>query len=194
MTANLARRHAATGTAPDWLLKAIGGDDPAVSSAEFDITRASAKSARDFATATLEAWGLSELSFDMQLVVSELATNALRHAGGAQRLYVLRRTGGVVCAVLDPALEAPVPTEADELTESGRGLHLVAALTTAWGWSPTPSGGKLVWASFQTGPSPFQGESRSALTQLGSDLDPHLDPELETELETGAAVTFRDPR
>ncbi|GII91210.1 ATP-binding protein [Sinosporangium siamense] len=182
MTANLARRQAATGTAPDWLLKAIGDTDPAVASAELDTGHTSAKDARDFTSEVLHDWGLLDMCFEVRLVVSELVTNALRHAGGAHRLYVLRRTTDVLCAVLDAAAAPPAAKETtDEFTESGRGLHLVTALSSQWNWALTPFGGKLVWAVFPVESPPFPETPTSTLIHLGAETAGEEDIEMGAE-------------
>lgn len=136
---------------PDWLLSALG---PAPS-AEFDTRSyaldaddpAAVAGARSAATAALLAWGATALESDAHLVISELATNAIRHAGGPIRLRLAYRAPYLVCAVSDPCRSLPVMTEPDYLAESGRGLHLIDALSAAWGWFLLPQGGKIVWAT-----------------------------------------------
>jgi hypothetical protein len=61
-------------------------------------------------------------------------------------LRLLRRTGEVMCAVLDPSDTAPVLRTPDRSEESGRGLQMVDALSDVWGWSPVTGRGKAVWA------------------------------------------------
>ncbi|MFE4089517.1 ATP-binding protein, partial [Streptomyces sp. YIM B13502] len=104
---------------------------------------------------------------DVCLVVSELVTNALRHALPANaprlaapeppvRLHLMRWTGRLVCAVRDPSDEGPVARDAEDLSgdcsaESGRGLFLVDSFSDSWGWHPLAGafGGKVVWALFR---------------------------------------------
>ena len=119
----------------------------------------SVSAARHFTIATLRQWGLAGRCEDVALVVSELLTNALRHAmpgpGEVQprvpiRLGLLQPGPCVLCAVADPSDRAPVPAEPDDLAETGRGLHVVAALSDNWGYTPPGDTGKVVWAMFRT--------------------------------------------
>ncbi|MFF2862185.1 SpoIIE family protein phosphatase [Streptomyces rubiginosohelvolus] len=99
--------------------------------------------ARELATGQLEAWGLEELVFATQLVVSELVTNAVRHAGGPLGLRLIRdRT--LVCEVADTGHTSPHLRHSAEDDEGGRGLFIVAQLVQRWGTRYTPSG-KTIW-------------------------------------------------
>ena len=62
------------------------------------------------------------------------------------RLCLLRRAGEVMLAVLDASDDAPTPRQPDWVKESGRGLQIIDALSSVWGWSPTDGHGKAVWA------------------------------------------------
>jgi anti-sigma regulatory factor (Ser/Thr protein kinase) len=79
-------------------------------------------------------------------MVSELATNSLRHAGSDFRVHVERDDGQVRVAVSDsgpgqPFLRSPHPRE-----PTGRGLRIVQALADDWGVAPLHDGrGKVVW-------------------------------------------------
>jgi anti-sigma regulatory factor (Ser/Thr protein kinase) len=110
--------------------------------------------ARRFAHACLVDWRLDALTDDVDLVVSELVTNALLHARGDGspssapiRLEVLRTTDSVVCRVTDNCAAPPSQGAAGESAENGRGLFLVDVLSAQWGWSSGPAG-KIVWARF----------------------------------------------
>ena len=125
----------------------------------------SVREARLFTRHTLQRWGLSDLFDNIALVTSELVTNALRHgvcapAGSAAepypagpasvRLGLAHWTSRVVCSVRDPSDEGPLEKVPDFIAESGRGLHLVASYSDAWGWHPLAGAGKVVWALFPT--------------------------------------------
>ena len=90
----------------------------------------------------------ADLNGDVQLVVSELATNAVLHAGGE---FTVRLTCGgdvVRIAVADSASEHPAPVEPDGSTAGGRGLRIVELLADRWGVEDRGAG-KSVWAEFQ---------------------------------------------
>ncbi|MEU0572480.1 ATP-binding protein [Nonomuraea sp. NPDC005983] len=102
--------------------------------------------ARHFVDRTLTSWGGERVAFDAQLVVSELVTNAMRHAGGAAQLRLLAHGPEVACVVSDYSRAAPVATVPDVFAEFGRGLRLVEALSVAWGWLAPVGPRKFVWA------------------------------------------------
>ncbi|MEU9994267.1 ATP-binding protein [Streptomyces sp. NPDC050848] len=126
------------------------------------------RGARKFTRATLAQWDLTERFDDVALVVSELVTNALRHALPSDstpdegrnsppvRLHLMRWTSRLVCAVRDPSHKSPETREGDEdfAAESGRGLFLVDSFSDSWGWHPLAGTlqGKVVWALFRIGP------------------------------------------
>jgi cytochrome c5 len=66
--------------------------------------------------------------------------------GAVLRLCLLRRAGEVMLAVIDASDDAPAPRQPDWARESGRGLQIVDALSSVWGWSPIEGHGKAVWA------------------------------------------------
>lgn len=99
--------------------------------------------ARELARAQLVAWELEALVDTVELLVSELVTNALRYGEGEIRLRLLRdRT--LVCEVWDSGLVQPRRRRARDTDEGGRGLQLVGLLSAAWGSRRTPRG-KTVW-------------------------------------------------
>jgi two-component sensor histidine kinase len=108
-------------------------------------------------------WGAADRSHDVAGVVSELLTNAFRHAlkqpfdspwpeePSRIRLGLLSVGYVVLCAVADPSSQTPQLRQPDWLDESGRGLQLVASLSDDWGYCAVPhQPGKVVWATFTT--------------------------------------------
>ncbi len=82
------------------------------------------------------------------LVVSELATNAIRHGGTAFTVTVSSLAHCVRIAVSDGRKEAPALRSFSEANPGGRGLHIVDALCRAWG-TTRRHGGKVVWAELE---------------------------------------------
>jgi anti-sigma regulatory factor (Ser/Thr protein kinase) len=120
----------------------------------------SVKAARDFTRVTLQGWGLVAVIDDLSLVVSELVSNAVRHAFASRsgdrpappdstlQLSLVRDRPYLMCAVTDPGDGVPVRRQPDYIAETGRGLQLVESFSQAWGWSPLSTHGKVVWALF----------------------------------------------
>ena len=117
----------------------------------------SARAARRLTRNTLRDWGLASLAEDAETIVGEFVANAVTHAAACVEqprkqaaenlgLRLVRRTGEVICAVLDPSDAAPVLKAPATVEESGRGLQMVDALSDVWGWSPVAGRGKAVWA------------------------------------------------
>ncbi|MBB4162319.1 ATP-binding SpoIIE family protein phosphatase [Streptomyces cinereoruber] len=100
--------------------------------------------ARRVVAEQLVAWGLEDLVFNTELIVSELVTNAVRYAGGPVGLRLIRETS-LVCEVTDPSNTQPRLRRARWSDEGGRGLFLVAQLTSRWG-SRHGRHGKTIWA------------------------------------------------
>lgn len=117
--------------------------------ARFDVVPHAAKvrDIRRFATDTLAEWGEPEhVREPVQLVVSELVTNVIRHATGHEaRVRLERHADRVVVAVVDPDARPPRLSRPSLEDESGRGLHLVEAVADRWGARSLPGGGKVVW-------------------------------------------------
>jgi anti-sigma regulatory factor (Ser/Thr protein kinase) len=82
---------------------------------------------------------------DLELIVSELATNAVRHAGTPFKVRVENDGGSVRIAVDDRSDDQPARVEPDGY-RGGRGLRIVDTLASDWGTEPADGGGKRVWA------------------------------------------------
>ncbi|MFI8966413.1 SpoIIE family protein phosphatase [Streptomyces sp. NPDC053493] len=106
---------------------------------------------REAAAARLREWGLEELVFTTELVLSELVTNAIRYAGGPVDVRLIR-AGRLICEVSDPSATHPRMRRARLTDEGGRGLFLVAQLTTRWG-SRYSRSGKTIWGEQEIPPA-----------------------------------------
>ncbi|MFI8946367.1 SpoIIE family protein phosphatase [Streptomyces sp. NPDC053750] len=95
-------------------------------------------------TRRLAEWGLDELAFTTELILSELVTNAIRYGGETVHVRVLRDRS-LVCEVFDSSSTSPHLRYAAMTDEGGRGLFLVAQLAERWGTRYTPAG-KVIWA------------------------------------------------
>jgi PAS domain S-box-containing protein len=133
----LARTHALSpGATACWDLPC----DPAVVS-----------SARTLAARQLTQWDLDALAASTELVVSELVTNAVRHAGGPIRLRLIRHQV-LTCEVTDGSNSLPRLRHACSVDEGGRGLYIVTQLCRRNGARCQTNGGKIVWAEQELEP------------------------------------------
>lgn len=108
----------------------------------------SASKAREFVRQHLVAHGLANLVEDVRLVASELATNALVHAGTPFVVSLSEMEGVLLLTVRDGSASPPVRTTGQGMTVGGRGLQVVQMLSQEWGAVTDGSGSKSVWASF----------------------------------------------
>ncbi|MFJ5529874.1 amino acid permease [Streptomyces sp. NPDC093261] len=92
----------------------------------------------------LEEWGLEDLAFTTELVLSELVTNAIRYVGGHIQVRLIRDQA-LICEVSDTGHSAPNLHHAASDDEGGRGLFIIAQVTHRWGTRYTPTG-KTIWA------------------------------------------------
>ncbi|HEV7628372.1 MAG TPA: SpoIIE family protein phosphatase [Streptomyces sp.] len=99
--------------------------------------------ARRLARRALARWGLEELSDSVELLVSEVVTNAVRYAERPITLRLLR-TDTLRCEVGDDVPQLPRLRQARATDEGGRGLYLVNRLARRWG-ATRLSTGKVVW-------------------------------------------------
>jgi two-component sensor histidine kinase len=96
----------------------------------------------------LRTWGVPGLADDVLLIVSELVTNAVQHALGSEIAFVATRGNRhLLIEVSDGSTAAPAKPQAiTDNAEDGRGLALVEALASDWGWTPHEDGTKSTWA------------------------------------------------
>ncbi|WP_037603473.1 SpoIIE family protein phosphatase [Streptacidiphilus rugosus] len=109
-----------------------------------DANPRSVAGARAAATACLERWGLEALVFTTELLLSELVTNAIRYGRPPITVRMIR-AGSLTCEVSDGSSSQPRMRRARVTDEGGRGLYLVAQLTSRWG-SRYTARGKTIWA------------------------------------------------
>jgi anti-sigma regulatory factor (Ser/Thr protein kinase) len=115
--------------------------------------------ARAFAADTLEAWAVAaERIAAVQLVVSELVTNAVLHAPASRTitLELSMTDGGVRVMVSDESPQEPEQQDhqAPPTAEGGRGVEIVDAVADRWGTQFRPPAGKTVWCDLEAEPAP----------------------------------------
>jgi anti-sigma regulatory factor (Ser/Thr protein kinase) len=116
--------------------------------------------ARSYARWLLGTWQLESMGDTVELLVSELVTNAVKATGipdedpadsrlvcDVKPLYVCLsvRSGSLRIEVWDASSTPPLRRTAAEEDEGGRGLLLVQALSKEWGCDVLETGGKIVW-------------------------------------------------
>lgn len=119
----------------------------------FSAEPQSVGAARRFAVTVLGD-GDSEVLEAVKLMVSELATNSIRHAQTGFHMTICRSQGAIRVEVTDhaggtPRLRSPGPED-----PSGRGLQIVAMLSEAWGVERAQARGKTVWFTVPFAPRP----------------------------------------
>jgi anti-sigma regulatory factor (Ser/Thr protein kinase) len=108
--------------------------------------------ARLHARQVLWEWGLSAFAENAELLVSELMTNAIQASLSAEwilpvRLWLSSDQSRLLIQVQDTSRDPPAPTGGVDDDERGRGLLIVEAISTKWGWDIKEySSGKIVWA------------------------------------------------
>jgi anti-sigma regulatory factor (Ser/Thr protein kinase) len=120
----------------------------------------SPRRARTFLVDQLRQWGWAPgdpaagLADQGQLVLTELVTNALRHAPGGMRVEIELHVDRITLSVTDPlAYSGPLaPLEVEPASQTGRGLTIVNTLSAEWGVRQE-SVGKTVWARLAVPPA-----------------------------------------
>ncbi|TDD19912.1 ATP-binding protein [Actinomadura sp. KC06] len=110
---------------------------------------AAVRAARDTVRAAMEDWNRQDVNGDLELITSELVTNAIRHATAITLVVSLPDDATAMVEVWDDNPEGPSAPRVDLHAEGGRGLLLVGALARSWGWRST-AGGKVTWAQTAT--------------------------------------------
>ncbi|MFJ6832106.1 ATP-binding protein [Streptomyces sp. NPDC091209] len=119
----------------------------------FEAVPAEVSLLRRAAAAQLNRWGMPTAVDEAELLVTELATNVVRHVGeGASATLIIELRGERLrLEVHDKSRVLPSPNAADCYSECGRGLHLLAALAVDWGTVLTVAG-KAVWCEIAISP------------------------------------------
>lgn len=104
----------------------------------------SARAARGFVVEMAARWSCEALLDELELLTSEVVTNAVVHGGTDLDVGVLLLPDRVRVEVGDRSADEPVPRAATPEATSGRGLELVETLASAWGTAPGLHG-KTVW-------------------------------------------------
>jgi anti-sigma regulatory factor (Ser/Thr protein kinase) len=147
---------------PEWANCGRNQPWPFSSHLQLGALPGAAPCARLHTVSVLHEWGLRDLADDTALIVSELVTNAGRTSANLThsryegrwrpgtppvRLRLSADAEQVLIQVWDGDPQLPQLQDADLMAESGRGLLLVASLSTQWGAYPLDgSSGKVVWA------------------------------------------------
>jgi anti-sigma regulatory factor (Ser/Thr protein kinase) len=111
-----------------------------------------ASCARAHVRVVLLEWGMSAMADTVELILTELVTNAVEASRAIDdgpfpvRFWMLSDRSQVLIVVWDASQSPPVRSDPDNDTENGRGLMLVDALSAQWDWYPHRIGGKCVWA------------------------------------------------
>ncbi len=130
------------------LLASVSSPPPEHADAVLDLPQdlASVRSARRFVRKILTEWNLQPLLDDAQLVVSELAANAITHAASDYRVRLTSSSQTLRIEVRDGGMGTPEPQPHSTTNEHGRGLLMVASIAASWGIERSEGRRKLVWA------------------------------------------------
>jgi anti-sigma regulatory factor (Ser/Thr protein kinase) len=115
--------------------------------------------ARRFTTDALRGIDPDQLD-SVELMVSELATNSIRHARAEFELSIANVAGEIRVEVTDGAGGQPRMRNAGPDDVTGRGLQIVNLLSDAWGVEHRPDSGKTVWFTVTAQCPPGEGARR----------------------------------
>lgn len=113
----------------------------------------SVRTARGFVRSVLKELQLEQAVDNAELVTSELVTNSVRYAGEGVSwvmVSVYACESHVLLEIWDQSPGEPVLREEAGLSEGGRGLEIVEALSARWGCRWPKVGGKSVWCELTT--------------------------------------------
>jgi DNA-binding NarL/FixJ family response regulator len=127
------------------LLEDVGRTGDHHADAEFEADVSTVPLAREFVRRTLHEWRVADPD-EALLVVSELAANAVLHAGSSYEVRLSSSPGLLRIEVSDDDPGTPEPQPFSSTAETGRGIVLVSAIATSWGIETNGSAGKVTWA------------------------------------------------
>jgi anti-sigma regulatory factor (Ser/Thr protein kinase) len=116
---------------------------------DFEAEPQSAPSARRFVLSKVGDQD-EELTMHLSTMVSELATNAILHAGTAFKVIVLQDGARIRVSVHDMSPAPPVMKSFGQDQPTGRGLVIVDSMADRWGVE-SENNGKTVWFELATG-------------------------------------------
>ena len=111
---------------------------------------ASARACRRFLLDTLDEWDADEFADEAVLLLSELVTNAVLHAGTEIDVELQFERDILRVEVRDGDPRLPSVRQYSVLSGTGRGLALVAGTAKTWNAEPVPDGGKRVWFELES--------------------------------------------
>lgn len=133
--------------------------------AEWDVSPdpAAVSPVRNACARRLADWGLEDITFTTELILSELMTNAIRYGTEPIRVRLLYDRS-LICEVSDGSSTSPHLRRAEATDEGGRGLFLVAQFAERWGTRYTARG-KIIWSeqALQDGAAPSGTDLGEAL-------------------------------
>ncbi|MFE9633546.1 SpoIIE family protein phosphatase [Streptomyces sp. NPDC006463] len=133
--------------------------------AEWDVSPdpAAVSPVRGACARRLADWGLEDIAFTTELILSELMTNAIRYGSEPIRVRLLYDRS-LICEVSDGSSTSPHLRRAEATDEGGRGLFLVAQFAERWGTRYTARG-KIIWSeqALQAGAAPSGTDLGEAL-------------------------------
>jgi len=136
---------APAGDAPGSVVR-VGDGGVSEASQVFLPSPVAAGAVRRFVSRAFESWHVDGMSSDAVLVASELATNAVLHASSPFRVTLRRSGDSVTVAVADCDPAGPRCRHSLPEAVGGRGLFIVAGVSSEWGTEARPDG-KTVWAT-----------------------------------------------
>ena len=122
--------------------------------------------AREYVASKLQRWGIDDAYPDVELLTSELVTNAIRHAEGTVELWIDHPSPECVrIEVRDLSERLPVMRPLETAREGGWGLHIVGRIANRWGLEQR-TGEKTIWC--EVAPAGYEARGSSAQTVLPS--------------------------